>query len=201
MPTTSGAVMKSAGRPRDPGIDEAVRTAAREVVIESGYQDTTLAAIAQRAGVSIPAIYRRWPSKHELIEEAVLHLDTFELPRATGDLRADLGTWVRLFLHVAMEPAARAAVPGLMSAYSRNPDDYQRLLTRGEIPVRAAIEELVAQAVATGQADPDCDAAAVFDLIRGATFLRALTHSDDGAEEFCARITDAVLRAVARACR
>jgi AcrR family transcriptional regulator len=194
----SAAAVKSAGRPRDPSIDEAVRTAAREVLVESGYEDTTLAAIAQRAGVSVPAIYRRWPNKHELIEEAVLHLDTFELPRSTGDLRADLGTWVRLFLEVAMEPAARAAVPGLMSAYSRNPDDYNRLLTRGELPVRAAIEELIARAVATGQADEGCDASAVFDLIRGATFLRALTHSDDNADEFCARITDAVVRVVAR---
>jgi AcrR family transcriptional regulator len=198
MPTSSGAAVKSAGRPRDPSIDEAVRTAAREVVVQLGYEDTTLAAIAQRAGVSIPAIYRRWPSKHELIEEAVLHLDTFDLPRPTGDLRADLGTWVRLFLDVAMEPAARAAVPGLMSAYSRNPDDYHRLLTRGEMPVRAAIDELVRRAVETGQAAEDCDADAVFDLIRGATFLRALTHSDDGADAFCARITDAVVRVVAK---
>ena len=166
------------------------------MVVELGYEDTTLGVIAQRAGVSIPTIYRRWPSKHELIEEAVLHLATFELPQPTGDLRADLGGWVRLFLDVAMEPAARAAVPGLMSAYSRDPDSYSRLLTRGELPVRAAITGLIGQAIATGQAAGDCDADAVFDLIRGATFLRALTHSDDGAEEFCARITDAVLRSL-----
>ena len=194
--TKPEAAVKAAGRPRDPSLDEAIRIAAREVVVEMGYEDTTLGVIAQRAGVSIPTIYRRWPSKHELIEEAVLHLDTFELPQPSGDLRADLGTWVRLFLDVAMEPAARAAVPGLMSAYSRNPESYSRLLTRGEIPVRAAITQVIEQAVAAGQAAEDCDADAVFDLIRGATFLRALTHSDDGAEAFCARITDAVLRAV-----
>jgi AcrR family transcriptional regulator len=198
MPTTNGTAVKAAGRPRDPALDEAIRAAARDVVIEFGYEDTTLAMIAKRADVSIPTIYRRWPSKHELIEEAVLHLDTFELPRPTGNLRADLGTWVRLFLMVAMEPAARAAVPGLMSAYSRNPDDYQRLLTRGEIPVRAAITQLISQGVATGQVAPDCDADAVFDLIRGATFLRALTHSDDDGDRFCARITDAVVRAVGK---
>jgi AcrR family transcriptional regulator len=198
MPTTNGTAVKAAGRPRDPALDEAIRAAARDVVIEFGYEDTTLAMIAKRADVSIPTIYRRWPSKHELIEEAVLHLDTFELPRPTGNLRADLGTWVRLFLRVAMEPAARAAVPGLMSAYSRNPDDYQRLLTRGEIPVRAAITQLISQGVATGQAAPDCDADAVFDFIRGATFLRALTHSDDDADRFCARITDAVVRALGK---
>ncbi len=149
--TKPEAAVKAAGRPRDPSLDEAIRIAAREVVVEMGYEDTTLGVIAQRAGVSIPTIYRRWPSKHELIEEAVLHLDTFELPQPIGDLRADLGTWVRLFLDVAMEPAARAAVPGLMSAYSRNPESYSRLLTRGEIPVRAAITQVIEQAVTPGR--------------------------------------------------
>jgi AcrR family transcriptional regulator len=199
MPITNEAAVKAAGRPRDPSIDEAIRAAARATVVEFGYQETTLAAIAHRAGVSIPTIYRRWPGKHDLIEEAVLHLDTFELPRPTGDLRADLGTWVRLFLEVAMEPAARAALPGLMSAYSRDTESYNRLLSRGEMPVRAAIGQLIEAAVAAGQAAEDCDADAVFDLIRGATFLRALTHSDDDAERFCARITDAVVRVVRKA--
>ena len=182
------------GRPRDPAIAEAIITAARDVVVECGYGDTTLSAIAQRAGVSIPTIYRRWSSKAELFEEAVLHLDTFDLPHPTGDLRADLGTWVRLFLDVATEPAARATVPGLLSGYSRDPDSYQRLLARGERPVRAALKALIARAVTDGQAAEDCDADVVFDIIRGVTFLRALTHAEADADEFCARIADGLWR-------
>ncbi|WP_299559126.1 TetR/AcrR family transcriptional regulator [uncultured Mycolicibacterium sp.] len=183
-------------RPRDPELDAAICAAAREVVAEHGWVDTTLAMIARRAGVSVPTIYRRWAGKHELLEEAVLHLDTFELPDPTGDLRADLRTWVELFLRVATEPAARAAVPGLMAAYGRNPAAYRRLLGRGELPVRAALAELLAGAVAAGQADPDCDADTVFDLIRGATLLRAFTDRDEDDAAFCERITEAVWRSV-----
>jgi AcrR family transcriptional regulator len=182
------------GRPRDPAIAAAILAAARDVVVECGYDDTTLSAIAQRAGVSIPTIYRRWSSKAELLEEAVLHLDTFDLPEPTGDLRADLRAWVRLFLQVATEPAARATVPGLLSGYSRDPDSYQRLLARGELPVRAALEALIAGAVVDGEAALGCDAGVVFDIIRGVTFLRALTHADADADEFCARIVDMLLR-------
>ena len=54
--TKSDAAVKAAGRPRDPSLDEAIRIAAREVVVEMGYEDTTLGAIAQRAGVSVPTI-------------------------------------------------------------------------------------------------------------------------------------------------
>jgi AcrR family transcriptional regulator len=184
------------GRPRDPAIAEAILSAARDVVAETGYEDTTLAAIAGRAGVSIPTIYRRWSSKAELLEEAVLHLDTFDLPEPTGDLRADLHTWVCLFLSVATEPAARATVPGLLAGYGRDPESYARVLARGELPVRAALESLIAQAVADGQAAQGCDAGAVFDIVRGATFLRAFTHADNGAEEFCRRIAELVWRSV-----
>ena len=194
--TTNEAAIRP-GRPRDPAIGDAILAAAREVVAEAGYEDTTLAAIARRAGVSVPAIYRRWPGKAELLEEAVLHLDAVEgLPEPTGDLRADLHTWVRLFLDVATEPAARAAVPGLLAGYGRDPDTYDGLLTRGELPVRAALKRLIAQAVADGRAAPDCDDDIVFDVIRGTTFLRALTHADEGSDQYCARIADAIWRSV-----
>lgn len=184
------------GRPRDPAIGAAILAAAREVVAEEGYEDTSLAAIARRAGVSIPTIYRRWPSKPTLIEEAVLHLDSIEFPEPTGDLRADLETWVRLFLRVATEPAARAAVPGLLSYYGRDPDRYTRVLTRGEIPTRAAIRRLIAEAAERGQAASGCDADVVFDIIRGTAFLRAMTHADADSGDFCARIAAAALHVV-----
>ena len=45
------------GRPRDPRIDEAVLRAAADLVVEVGYADLTIAAIAERAGTSKPAIY------------------------------------------------------------------------------------------------------------------------------------------------
>jgi AcrR family transcriptional regulator len=193
--TSSKTVTRApAGRPRDPAVAAAIISAARDVVVEQGYEDSTLAAIARRAGVSIPTIYRRWSSKSELIEEAVLHLDTFDLPEPTDDLRADLRTWVRLFLDVATEPAARAAVPGLLAGYGSDPGSYHRLLTRGELPVRGALEALIADAVADGRAAPDCDAAAVFDIIRGATFFRALTHADGGSDPFCDRLANGLWR-------
>ena len=47
------------GRPRDPRVDEAVRRAALELLAEIGYQATSIQAIARRAGVSAPSIYRR----------------------------------------------------------------------------------------------------------------------------------------------
>ncbi|WP_254848128.1 helix-turn-helix domain-containing protein, partial [Mycobacterium avium] len=59
------------GRPRDPRIDAAVLRATVELLAETGYPGLLVSAIAQRAGTSKPAIYRRWPSKAHLVHEAV----------------------------------------------------------------------------------------------------------------------------------
>jgi AcrR family transcriptional regulator len=49
------------GRPRDPRRDEAIYGAAIALVAEVGFDGMTLEAVATRAGVSKPTIYRRCP--------------------------------------------------------------------------------------------------------------------------------------------
>ncbi|HSA41422.1 MAG TPA: helix-turn-helix domain-containing protein, partial [Mycobacterium sp.] len=59
-----------AGRPRDPRIDAAILAATAELLVEIGYPNVTMAAIAERAGTTKTALYRRWPGKAELVHEA-----------------------------------------------------------------------------------------------------------------------------------
>jgi AcrR family transcriptional regulator len=183
----------SAGRPRDPRVDQKILEAARSLLAEVGYEATTIQGIAKRSGVSAPAIYRRWSTKPALIEDAVFHLDEFALPEPTGDLLVDLRAWTGRFLDMALEPSSRAAVPGLMSAYSLDPESYSRLLDRGETPARTAVAQMLTNAAATGHDAIDgYDADIVFDLLRGAVYMRALTHGDADSEEFCDRLTKAL---------
>ncbi|MFC9994788.1 TetR/AcrR family transcriptional regulator [Nocardia sp. NPDC127526] len=188
------------GRPRDPQLDAQLLAAARELLVSEGYQATTMAAVARKAGVVTTSIYRRWPSRRALIEDAIFGLGTSAYPEPTGDLRADLLAWTRLFLESAAHPAARSALPGLLSEYHDDHDSYRRILDRGELPTRDALRELLSGAASAGQAAPGCDADAVFELLRGATLIRALTHGTDDAGEFCEQIADALL-AVASAQR
>ncbi|MGF6882827.1 AcrR family transcriptional regulator [Nocardia sp. GAS34] len=185
------------GRPRDPQLDALVLAAAQELLVSEGYQATTLAAVARRAGVVTTSIYRRWPSKRALVEDAIFALDEFAHPEPSGDLRADLLAWTRLFLSASAHPAARSAIPGLLSEYHDDHDSYRRLLDRGELPTREALRELLTGASDAGQAAPDCDADAVFELLRGATLFRALTHGTDDADKFCHQITDALVAVAA----
>lgn len=62
---------KRRGRPRDPGTDSAVLRAVRHRLAVDGYSRMTIAGIAADAGVTRPTIYRRWPTKLDLVTAAL----------------------------------------------------------------------------------------------------------------------------------
>ncbi|NMM85218.1 TetR family transcriptional regulator [Rhodococcus sp. SRB_17] len=170
------------GRPRDLSKDQAVLVAARRLLADVGYQQTTIAAIARLAGVNTPAIYRRWPTREALIEEAVHGTGGHPLPDESGDLRTDLALWVRVFLVRAARPAARAGVPGLL-ADSQSQEARQRLLAIGA-PVRKAFQGLLEGAAARGEIPAGVDAMFLFDLMSGATTMRGLTRGTEDEDGF-----------------
>src|SRR3954471_14195555 len=102
------------GRPRDPRVDAAIRKATLDLLVEDGYQATTIQAIARRAGVSAPSVYRRWSSKAELIEEAVFPSGLLAPEELTGDVITDLQPYCERILTYLADPAIRAAIPGLL---------------------------------------------------------------------------------------
>lgn len=62
---------RSRGRPRSGDIDMAVGKAVWELLDEIGYEGLTFDAVAERAGCSRPALYRRWPSKRVMVLEVI----------------------------------------------------------------------------------------------------------------------------------
>jgi AcrR family transcriptional regulator len=175
------------GRPRDPQKDEDVLTATRALLAEVGYQRTTIAAVARRAGVGVPTIYRRWPRREALIEDAAFgHIQPAPLPVATGDLRTDLKAWVEIFLAQLADPVTRAAVPGLLLAWQHDEELYQRFLLRNERDVRALFTALLAGDGVAKHAE------ATFDFLVNTTMIRAVTLGMIDADEYCERTADAL---------
>jgi len=88
------------GRPRSPEAGPGILAAAFELVAEFGYAAVTVEAIARRAGVSKATIYRRWPSKAQLVVDALAQSPPLR-SRPRGDLASDLGALLREFLRLA----------------------------------------------------------------------------------------------------
>jgi AcrR family transcriptional regulator len=83
-------------RRRGAALEDAILDAAWAELIELGYADMTLEAVAQRAGTSRPVLYRRWPSRTKLATAALaryLALNPIDVP----DL-GSVGVEMSLFL-------------------------------------------------------------------------------------------------------
>src|ERR1700753_3460011 len=80
----------SAGRPRDPRIDAAILAATADLLVQIGYSSLTMAAIAERAGTTKTALYRRWSSKAELVHEAAFPTAPTALEGPTSGMGADV---------------------------------------------------------------------------------------------------------------
>jgi len=167
------------GRPRDPEKDTAVRAAVRALLEEDGYQATTIPAVARRAGVGAPTIYRRWASQAELVETV------FDAPPTavlTGSFESAVRALVRSVVAHFGEPATRAAVPGLLVEYHREPARYAALVARSEDPLRAAFRTAHAAGVGRGEVAATPSADALFDTVIGTAVYHGVvrdTADDD----------------------
>lgn len=148
------------GRPRDPGVDSAIRSAAMDLLGEAGYGHLTMEQVAARAKVSKDSLYRRWPNKLALVTDALQHRARAvpEIPD-TGSLPGDMRAFLRALLR--SRNAAERALSGVSSEIATNPElraawhrglggmltgcvrhIVTRAAGRGELPAGADIELL-----------------------------------------------------------
>ncbi|HEV7622960.1 MAG TPA: helix-turn-helix domain-containing protein, partial [Amnibacterium sp.] len=71
-PATQRAV--KTGRKRDHTRDPEILTAAIDVLAEVGYERMTVDMVAARAKAGKATLYRRWPSKADLVIDAVARM-------------------------------------------------------------------------------------------------------------------------------
>ena len=109
-------------RTKDARIDDAILAATIELLDEIGYQTLTIGAVASRAGVHRPAVYRRWASKRHLVVDAVASQMGVAPTPDTGDLRADLIAGIATWCARCPEPR-RACASG---SIGRRPGERRR---------------------------------------------------------------------------
>ena len=180
------------GRPRDISIDQRVIAATRAILAEEGFSAATIHAVARRADIRPASIYRRWPSRIEMIEEAIFpgldHLDV----EPTGNLRDDLQRFVDAYKETFSSPIALAALPGLVAEYHSNSpsDGTVERAWRSARPLFRAI--LVAAPV--GSVDPSLNPDDIFDLIVGGVLYKIHAASLGPRTDAPDKTVDLILR-------
>ena len=158
-PRRPGGRGSDIGRPRDPDMDQAILRATIELLSEVGYVRVSVAEVARRAGVSKPAIYRRWSQKSQLVVEAMVTQmrpgNAHDSGSAADDLIALTDQLIDL---LTLTPLGRV-LPGLVAEMAADPvlaASYRNLIIKPNVRHwRTAIERGIASGELAGDTDVD----------------------------------------------
>jgi AcrR family transcriptional regulator len=172
----------TAGRPRDPRIDAAILRATTDLLVEIGYSNLTMAAVAERAGTTKTALYRRWSSKAELVHEAAFPAAPTAIATPPGDFAADVRAMIAATRSVFTSPVVRAALPGLIADMTADPELNARVMSRFA-NVFSAVRMRLTEALRRGDARDGIDPQRLIEVIGGATMLRLLLWPDKDLDD------------------
>ena len=197
-PAQPSGVPKTLGRKRDGSRDAAILEAALSILSEVGYSEMTMEMVAARAKAGKGTVYRRWPSKAEMVLDAVTQMkrslvDLDHLPD-TGSLRGDL---LALFRPQSVEDTGRKlrVMAGLASLLSQNPS----LAEAGQAAVVApwvdANRLLMRRACERGEVSKKADIETLAQVIPSVAAYRALIQQRPFERAFLVKMLDGVLLA------
>ena len=163
------------GRPRDASARSAIIGATLRLLAERGFGGTTMAAIATEAGVGRNTIYRRWPSKEELVADALRELAPApDVPDPDAGLYDVLLAWMRGYAGNFADPVLGRILPGVLGELGRNPAFAEVYAERVVRPRRRALVDLLTDAQQRGAIRPELPVEPVADLLAAPPFLRPL---------------------------
>lgn len=142
-----------------------------------GYANLGMEEVATNAGVNKTTVYRRWPTKAELVSAAVRAVaDRQEALPDTGSLREDLVTLIRHLVAFVRTPEGRA-ITRLVTTERGDPeiDELARSMKERSFERR---KQLVDRAKARGEIPADVDARLLLDAIMAPVFSRVIRFDE-----------------------
>jgi AcrR family transcriptional regulator len=147
-------------------VSDAVREYFREGEINFSVRD-----VADRAGVHRTTVYRRWPTRADLVAEALRdHTAQLKVPD-TGSWRTDLEKLVFELADFFADPVE----VGMNVSLAAGNDPQSSAVTRHHWgPVIDSIRQPILRAVERGEIDPDLDADALLELMMSPLVLQTV---------------------------
>ena len=163
----------------------AILDAAADLFLASGYDRTSLARVANTAGVSKATLFKQFPTKAELFEATVLAAgdspdSEFADPPA-GDFRAGLVVLGLAYAELLSRPRMADLIRAVIAESPRFPELRERTFDFGTLPVLAALQRYLRAEHAAGTAtvdDPEVAASQFLGMIATTVFWPRLVHGN-----------------------
>ncbi|WP_328535594.1 TetR/AcrR family transcriptional regulator [Streptomyces sp. NBC_00344] len=174
------------GRPLDDSTTGVILDATLELWGEVGFAAVTIDAVAARAGVSKPTVYRRWSAKRELLITAI---ERFVAPADIPDLgsfKAEVTEFLRNRGEMYRSPRVRRIMAGMIAACTEDEEfhgEVQPFIDR----FPAAMRLIIQRGIARGEVRPDTDVELLAAMINGSFYYRSIIEQkgvDERSVEF-----------------
>jgi AcrR family transcriptional regulator len=163
-----------------------------QLLQEHGYDRLTVDAVAATARASKATVYRRWPSKAELVLAAFIEgVRQVAVPPETGTLRGDLLHLGRAICQQAQQQAG--TIRAVLVEASRHPALNDALQHQFLDERKALIQEILQQAADRGEIDESVISDELWDLLPGYLIFRSIMPSRPPTEHTVQALVDDVI--------
>jgi AcrR family transcriptional regulator len=184
------------GRPLDLSRDADILDAALDVLSEEGFDGMTIDMVAARAKAGKATLYRRWPSKTELVIDAVACMKNNDINFAdlpdTGTLRGDL---IAMIKPPSMRDAEKKlrVMAGLISLIARNPELAETARAAVIAPRAELNRRFLQRAIDRGEIRADIDVAVIANISPSMVTYRTMMLGKHVDRDFLVSIIDTVI--------
>lgn len=191
-PSRNKAAISKRGRPRVPEVHAAILKASLELLAERGLEGFTLEAVAERAAVGKPSIYRRWKRKEDLIAEAVDSARSAIVIPDSGDIWRDLELLAEQGARALRTPLFRRVIAIGITA-SGTSAERNRMWKQYGLPRRTQLRSLLERALERGEIRTGMDLELAMDALVGGWIYLALYHPQPQGKKAMMRLAELVL--------
>jgi AcrR family transcriptional regulator len=188
------SVARSPGRPRSDEAHQRILEAAYELMNQTGFNDLTIEAIAARAEVGKPTIYRRWSTKAHLVMDAFLAAINPELTFPdSGSVKEDIRLQMQQLVKVLLSPPGQI-IAMLIGGGQTDPELIEAFRENWLMPRRKVASEVFNKGVERGELRSDVDVEVAIDALYSPLFYRFLLRHAPLTEDFVDELADVVMK-------
>jgi AcrR family transcriptional regulator len=190
------SVTQTADRAADPSPwsprETELLTVTLQLLQEHGYDRLTVDAVAAKARASKATVYRRWPSKAELVLVAVSEgIRQAAVPPDTGTLRGDLLRLGELVCQQACQHAS--TMRAVLVEISRNPTLNDVMQHEFVDQRKLLIDHILQQAVDRGEIDAAAVSDELWDMLPGYLLFRCIISGRPISQHTVQAVVDDVI--------
>jgi AcrR family transcriptional regulator len=168
-----------------------VLIATAEELSRVGYAALRVEDVAVRSGVNKTTIYRRWPTKPELVGAALRAVWESPVVPDTGSVHADFVASLTRTAAFAISPVGKGLTRVIQ--LERAHPEVEPIARGLREEYRALREQLVIRAIERGELSPETDPRFLSDLMTAPIFSRLFTDGESVDDKFIENVVDVVL--------